>query len=147
MGLAYHRHHRLHLRGHPSRRHPGHRLHLRRRLLQARRRLDLRRHHRQQEPLGLRLQQVHHPVVYQRWVHPAYHAQHELDLFVVQLRDPVLLYWKEMPQVESQEQRAQHVDHSFFASEKKVLRARSGEVSMDFEVWYVAGEKENRAAL
>ena len=105
-----HRHYRLYLRRDPSCGHPGHRLHLRGRQLQAGRGLHLRRHHGQQERLGLRLQQVHHALEHRRRLRPAHHAQHVSYLPLVQLRGLVLFYWQALPEVESEVLGAQYVD-------------------------------------
>lgn len=55
------RHHRICLRRYPGRRDSRHCIDIRRRQLQTGGRQHFRRHHRQQESVGLRFQQVYHP--------------------------------------------------------------------------------------
>jgi hypothetical protein len=86
-----HRNNRLYLRWHRSRRPSRNRLHLRHRLVQARRRRDLRHHHRQQKCLGLRLQQVHYAVDYFVGLYPADHDEYGVGHFVVPVWGAVLV--------------------------------------------------------
>ena len=91
MALASHRRNRLWRRRHASRLHPLHRLNLRRRLVQAGRRPPLRRHHRKQERLGLRLLQIHHPLGGKIRIYPAHHDKRISGSVVVSVWCLVLL--------------------------------------------------------
>jgi hypothetical protein len=88
-----HRDNRVHMRRHPSRRHTRHRVHIQRRQLQARRGQRLRGYHNQQEPMGLRLQQVHHAVDHQCQLCTADYAEHVVDFLVVCMWHYLLLLW------------------------------------------------------
>ena len=87
-----HRHHRLYLCWHSSCFNPCYRLDLCGRQLQASRRLHLRRHHGQQESLGIWVQQIHHAMVHCQWFRAARYDEHESDLPLVQFWDLVLLH-------------------------------------------------------
>ncbi len=89
------------------RRYPGHRpasyrKYLCRRQLQARRRISLHRHHRQQESVGLRIQQVHHTMDREIRLCPGDYAEHVLDRAVVLLRHRLLLLREALPKVDFQ---------------------------------------------
>lgn len=74
-----------------SRRHPIHRLDLRSRLVQTRRRSVVRCNHSKQERLGLRLFKVHHALGGASWLHSSDHDQWIIGTPVVSLRRVVLL--------------------------------------------------------
>ena len=95
---------RLHLRRDPSRRPTRDRLDLRRRLVQARRGRHLRRHHHQQERVGLWLQQVHHPLDHRVWVYPSHHDQHDPHHRLVSVWHPLLVQGQDLPQMVEEQQ-------------------------------------------
>lgn len=107
--VSDHCHHWIHGGRHPGRRPPCHLEYLCGRQLQARGRFDLRLHHRQQESLGIWLQQIHHALDHGERVYPADHAEHVSDDVVVSLCDSVLLLWEEVPRVDGQVVGAQDV--------------------------------------
>lgn len=83
------------MRGHPSGRDPGDRINVRRGLVQASSRQHFRRHHSEQEPVGLRVQQVHHPLDHFRRLRAAHHVEYEPDLPLVCLWDRALFLGQE----------------------------------------------------
>lgn len=96
------RHYRIHGSRHPGGHHPRHRQHVRRRQLQARRGVHLRRHHRQQEPLGVRVQQVHHALDQAGRVRAPDHDEHASAGAVVSVRHPVLFLRQALQEVDCQ---------------------------------------------
>lgn len=84
----------------PSRSHSRNRVHLRRRLVQARRGPPLRRHHGQQERMGLRLLQVHHAVGDEVGLHSSNHDEWKSGAAVVSVRRRLLEVWKDVQEVD-----------------------------------------------
>jgi hypothetical protein len=94
------RHHRLHLCWDSGRSSPVNLLNLLHRFLQTRRRLNFRCHHGQQERLGLRILEVHHPMDHQERLHTSHHDEHELDHPLVFDRNHFLVLRQNLQEVD-----------------------------------------------
>ena len=94
--------HRIHSCRYSGRCASCHRLHLRRRFVQAGRRITLRRRHCHQERLGLRILRVHHPMDHQIGLYPAHHDERLSRSIVVFVRYRLLEVWKDFPKVVSE---------------------------------------------
>ena len=91
---------RLHFRGDPSRRTPGHCIDVRCGFIQACRGNHLCHRHHQQEFVGIWLQQIHHPMDFRSWLYPTYHDKHGPHHGMVLVRSPFLVQGKMVPNVD-----------------------------------------------
>jgi hypothetical protein len=70
------------------------------RLLQTGGRINFRRHHREQERMGVRILEVHHSMDHQERIHSPDYDEHEFDSLLLSDWDYFLVLWKDVQEVD-----------------------------------------------